>query len=477
MSLIAIAITYTLGGLLFALAFEAGEGDVREVAPGKMTSLDAFLRGKFFSRNVARALLSALTIAGWFLLLDGVFGLMRPASTSAMVRDALKLPFFRYPLLTIFMSQAITVTLIPATALLLPLAFVQRHVRRPRLRNVLLVAAVLLGCTLHTTRYTSFFNVVLGVLIPAACLLIGFLAVDFLTAVASLVAFEIAHSMSQLAALSPSWVHIGYGVAVIAAAIIAAELWAAFHGREYHDSEVRPLYARNIVERQRLQAEVAAAREAQLHLLPKSAPDIAGVSISAACIPARVVGGDFYDFFRLGDNRLGIFIAEGGNRGVASALNIALAKGFLMHTVRRGLPPHEIVTRLQAALGAFISGASASTYVAYAVLDTSVGRLSYARTGEYPKVLLSSKLVNERRVEIVGTEQFVYEGEVELRGGDTVLLVTDGIARKVRLGGSASAGDVLRALERKRRSTELDDDLTAVVVRIERVGSAVGVVA
>src|SRR5207248_10259744 len=114
-------------------------------------------------------------------------------------------------------------------------------------------------------------------------------------------------------------------------------------GREYRDEEVRPLYARHIAERQLLEAEMAAAREAQLHLLPKSVPNIAGLSISAACIPARIVGGDFYDFFPLANNRLGVFIAEGSNRGVGSALNIALAKGFLMHTVRRNLSPHEVL--------------------------------------------------------------------------------------------------------------------------------------
>jgi serine phosphatase RsbU (regulator of sigma subunit) len=190
-----------------------------------------------------------------------------------------------------------------------------------------------------------------------------------------------------------------------------------------------------------------------------------------------VVGGDFYDFFRLGDHRLGIFIAEGGNRGIASALNIALAKGFLMHTVRRGLAPHDIVMRLELALGTLICGVGASTYVAYAVVDTAAGRLWYARTGEYPKVLVSSRPVMERKIELPGSDKVVYEGGSDLRGGDTVLLVTDGIASKVRINGARAADQVLEALGRKRRSQELEDDLTAVVVRVERVGSAIGVVA
>src|SRR5581483_7249736 len=47
--LIMVGFVYAIGGALFAVAYEAGEGDVREMAPGKMTSLDALLRGKVFS--------------------------------------------------------------------------------------------------------------------------------------------------------------------------------------------------------------------------------------------------------------------------------------------------------------------------------------------------------------------------------------------------------------------------------------------
>src|SRR5206468_3186869 len=134
---------------------------------------------------------------------------------------------------------------------------------------------------------------------------------------------------SHLAVLSSSWLEMGVAVGVIGLGVLAVEAWAVLRGREYREDEVRPVYAGNMVERQAMQAELAAAREAQLHLLPKSAPPIDGLTISASCIPARIVGGDFYDFYPLGDGRLGIFIAEGGNRGIGSALNIALAKGFL----------------------------------------------------------------------------------------------------------------------------------------------------
>jgi len=475
--LILVSFVYAIGGALFAIAYEAGEGDVREMAPGKMTSLDALLRGKIFSSNVARSMVFGIAFAGWMFLLDWSINSLVSGAPSPITSDALKLPFFRYPILALIMGNAITVTLVPATALLLPLAFLHRNVHRPALRNTLLVIFALLGCSLAATRHTGMVNSITSVAVLSACILGCFLAMDFLAAIAAVMALSIAESMSGMVAISLGWERTGVSLAALAAVVVAIEIWSALRGREYHDEEVRPVYARNIAERQQLQAEVAAAREAQLHLLPKAAPEIFGASITASCVPARVVGGDFYDFFRLGESRLGIFIAEGGNRGIGSALNIALAKGFLMHTVRRGLAPHEIVRRLQQALGAFISGASSSTYVAYAIIDTAAGQLRYARTGEYPKILVSSKLVDERKVATSDGGNFVYEGAADLRGGDTVLLVTDGIARKVRLSGAGAADEVIRTLAKKRRSSELDDDLTAVVVRVERVGAAVGVVA
>jgi predicted RNA-binding protein (virulence factor B family) len=76
-----------------------------------------------------------------------------------------------------------------------------------------------------------------------------------------------------------------------------------------------------------------------------------------------------------------------------------------------------------------------------------------------------------------GSDKDAYEGSADLRGGDTVLLFTDGIARKVRVSGSRAAEDVLRVLSRKRREHQLSDDLTAIVIRVNRAGSAMEVVA
>lgn len=471
--LIVVGITFLLTGLLIAVAYGAGEGDLREAYPGKMTSLDAFLRGRFFSRNVGRSALFGIAFAAWTLLAEGLADWAFPSGSGRFAADLMKLPFLRYPLVAVFAGQAITVALIPTAGLLLPLAFLGRRVKRPRLRTGLMVLFAVCGCMMDVNKYGNLASAAVGTAVLTAILLGAFFGMDLLAVIFGLGAFEVATALARLTALSPGAAQLGLTVAAMALAFLALETWAALRGREYRDEEVRPQYAGNIAARQLMQAELAAAREAQLHLLPKCAPEIHGLYITAACVPARIVGGDFYDFYPLGDGRLGIFIAEGGNRGIGSALNIALAKGFLMHTVRRGLSPREVIQRLESTLGPLLEGAGAGTtpYVAFAILDTAAATIRWARTGEFPRVALPT-LSAEQRVELPGSDTVILEGSAPLRTGDTVLLFTDGIARRVRTSGPAAADNILKALSRKRREHELEDDLTAVVVRITRATQA-----
>jgi hypothetical protein len=472
-------IVFLIVGLGVAVGYGAGEGDLRELYPGKMTSLDALLRGKIFSRNVARSTLFGTALAAWIMftaaLLDWVFHLYAGGAMAELV----KLPLFRAPLVAVFTSQVLFVSVIPASGLLLPLAFLGRRVHRPVLRNVLMIMLAVFGCLATVTKYGEIETALVAVTALTAILLGAFFGMDLLAAVFGLGAFLVANSMARFIAISPSWLQMGAAVGIIGICFIGMELWAALHGVEYLEDEVRPAYAGNIVARQQMQAEMAAAREAQLHLLPKVAPSVHGLDITAACLPARIVGGDFYDFFSLGEARLGIFIAEGGNRGIGAALTIALAKGFLMHTVRRNLSPGEVIQRLESTLGPLLegSGAVVATHVAYAVLDTAAGTIRYARTGEYPRVLVGGELVAEHSTKMADTGTTLYEGNATLRTGQTVLLFTDGIARRVRIAGPTAAQSILKVLAKKRRGHELEDDLTAVVIKVTRADSAMEVVA
>jgi hypothetical protein len=83
----------------------------------------------------------------------------------------------------------------------------------------------------------------------------------------------------------------------------------------------------------------------------------------------------------------------------------------------------------------------------------------------------------EQRIETPGSSAAVYEGSAALRDGDTILLFTDGIARRVRTTGPKAADGIRKALGKKRREHELEDDLTGIVVQVTRARTAMEVVA
>ena len=409
------------------------------------------------------------------------------------------------PLLLSFVG-ALMATIV---GLLLPLSFLSRRVRSPRVSLGLLIVLSFiasLGCFQH--RPLPFAAGMLVALVLTGTALITFFAFDLLTVIVSLAApILVTYGVYTVWQPAAGLRQIGFVSGTIALLILAVELYFLYRGREYAEDEVRPLYARHLAERLNLQAEVSAAREAQVRLMPRSLPEVSGVQIAASCLPARVVGGDFYDLFTLDDKRLGIFVAEGGGRGLEAALTIAFAKGFLMPRIEAGYPPGEIICDLHHQLTPMLDQ-NHELSIAYAVLDPSARTLSYARTGNYPRVLISENsngggvrqlLAEERKAEVSSAFDLdpkceVREAMLPLAVGDSVVFFTDGLARSLnadfktstskwvesvvsaraaRKRGESLQARLSRALETRAKRTRkigLEDDLTAVVVRFEAGG-------
>jgi serine phosphatase RsbU (regulator of sigma subunit)/MFS family permease len=506
--LLIFAILGVFGGGILAAAYSSGEGDVREAFPGKLTSLDAVITGRVFSRNTGISTLFGLVCGSWLVLALGLvtapFAIRIPQGTSGLagsfLRYATIMPLVLYPLMALSFAAA---------GLLQPLAFLKRYVTR-RLRwhiPVLLVCAFLISTIRTHSASSAEFLVTSAVLV--ASLLAPFFLLDFLATLVSFGVVSSAMGISLSYAIAPrlstSSLELHAGLAL---GLTAFGLVSMTRGRQYSEEQVRPLYARHIAERLSLEAEVSAAREAQLRLLPDSVPEFEGLDIAAACVPAETVGGDFYDFFPLGEGRLGVFIAEGNNRGLAAALTIALAKGYLMQCVERFREPVEILARLEAMLASIFpsdldSNRASFTDFAFASIDTRAGEIRYARTGSYPKVVVvsaASVVASEKMVPVKGRVSPLSEGRATLLPGDHVVLFTDGMGRRLAAGNrkpeeaaavliprqaTAEPGSADRVRERFFRDTKAStepDDLTLVVIRMQaraeyEDSSALGVVA
>jgi HAMP domain-containing protein len=96
-------------------------------------------------------------------------------------------------------------------------------------------------------------------------------------------------------------------------------------------------------EKKRLEEELRIAREIQMSLLPRAAVSIPGLEVTALCIPAREVGGDYYDYFPLGDGRVAILVADVSGKGTSAALYMAELKGLLLSLAQRYDSPRELL--------------------------------------------------------------------------------------------------------------------------------------
>jgi serine phosphatase RsbU (regulator of sigma subunit)/predicted ester cyclase len=134
-------------------------------------------------------------------------------------------------------------------------------------------------------------------------------------------------------------------------------------------------------ERERVEQELGVARRIQHALLPKDLPELEGWKIDHHYQPAREVGGDFYDFLRLEDGRVGLVIGDVSGKGIASALVMANTQSVLRAvTQRTGITPGQALEEANEVLFTYLP---ANVFVTcfYAVLEPGDGRLRYANAG------------------------------------------------------------------------------------------------
>src|SRR5215467_14122406 len=104
---------------------------------------------------------------------------------------------------------------------------------------------------------------------------------------------------------------------------------------------------------QRLQDDLNTAREIQLQLLPRGAREVPGLDLTAAYVPARELGGDFYDFLPYGEGRLALALGDVSGKGTAAALYGSLAIGMLReHAVEHSPAPALMLAMLNRRLHA-----------------------------------------------------------------------------------------------------------------------------
>ncbi len=480
-------------GLLVGVAWGAGEGDVREAYPGKLASLDALTLGKVFSGNVSRSILIGAAFGGWTLVAAGLAQMpwVDQPNAGISIGTPAQMTLSKLPGLFAILTPTFLTIPLAIGGLLVPIAFSHRNFKSARLRLGFLGLLAVLGCSWLGAQSNPTLAAVLITLIAVGCLFGAFFYFDLLTAIVGLTAFTISSLMVTLNIFAPhSRLTVIFPTVALIVVTLAAAAYFVRNGRIYREAEVRPLYAEQVEQRKALQAEESAAREAQLRLAPDSIPSMRGLSIAASCLPARTVGGDFYDFFKISPDRMGVFFAEGGGSGLSAALLIAYAKGLLMPLAPRVDDPLEVLQIIRPSVGPLLSEKEGMG-ILYGVFDRLRGRFEYARLGGYPQVLVSrgdGRPEDPRPPDGRGAE--IDSSSHDLTDGDRVVLFTDGVADALTAAqetkpaawilsflaqqAHASADDLHEALVaalkpkiKKARRQGVDDDLSTIIVRFQ----------
>ena len=202
------------------------------------------------------------------------------------------------------------------------------------------------------------------------------------------------------------------------------------------------LLAQSAVDQARLAQEVRVAREIQTSLLPSTPPSIEGWDIAMAWQSARLVGGDFYDFWRLpvlsdedGNAPLGFVVADVSDKGVPAALFMALARSLMRASALDGSAPLVATSRANRWItrdsqsGMFVT-------LFYGVLDVCTGQLRYTNAGHNPPLLLrysgTDEVLSTPGIALGVIEAApLREAETSLSGGDVLVCYTDGITEAI----------------------------------------------
>jgi len=289
---------------------------------------------------------------------------------------------------------------------------------------------------------------------------------------------------------------------------IAYEMLRVLSGslRAANDASIRDLQEKNrrlaqayadleaaqaqIIEQETLMRELQLASEIQESMLPPALPEIEGFEIGARMIPARMVGGDFFDIIPLGPDSLGIAIGDVSGKGMPAALFMALASSLLRAEAMHGLPPQEALAILNRHLLARNARGMFVTLL-YGVLRRDTGEFHYVRAGHelpigwdasgarmhvalgqgLPLGLFPSPVLDAQSLTLPpgGTLLLYTDGAVEAVDSQGQLLGRDRLYQAARAAPEGSAQDLcdrlVRAIADHQGAAPQADDITLVAIR------------
>jgi len=258
------------------------------------------------------------------------------------------------------------------------------------------------------------------------------------------------------------------GVIVIVNATLAVVVGIALHTYYSMRSQIEASY-RLLREKEALERDLEIARDVQRELLPRSVPTIAGLELTGVCIPATGVGGDYYDYLPVTDNRIGLVIGDVSGKGIPAALLMAGLQASVRGLAHATAPPSEVNRRLNEMVYGSTSDARYATFF-YAMYDVDRRRLTFSNAGHYPPLLITAGGVT--RLLAHGPPIGILEGSeyqqdsCDLAVGDLLVLYTDGIVEAPNRNDEEFGEERLARILGERRGDDLEEIVRVVLDRV-----------
>lgn len=249
--------------------------------------------------------------------------------------------------------------------------------------------------------------------------------------------WEMPHAQFDELIRNQPW--LAYEMARVLSARMTASMNQTIEDLQHKNAELARAYQElkaaqaQIIEKERLERELQLAHDIQMSILPQTLPRPRGYGFGARIVPARAVGGDFYDIIPLGEQKVGIVVGDVAGKGVPAALHMAQAHVLIHVTANLISKPADVLRRVNHQL-VTMGTPSLFVTVLYGVLDTASGQFRYARAGhELPLIGVDgdeAQLVPMGIGQPLGMldEPAIDEGQVLIPPGGGLLLYSDGFA-------------------------------------------------
>lgn len=256
-----------------------------------------------------------------------------------------------------------------------------------------------------------------------------------------------------------------------------------------------PDYLQRIYEKERIQRELEIARNVQLTFLPRRNPEIKGMDIATLCLPAKEVGGDYYDFIEIDPRKLGVVIGDVSGKGISAAFYMTLTKGFLKSQAQTVSSPRQILINMNEL---FYANAERGYFISmiYGVFNLNDRTLTFARAGHNPMILrrpgrgmteeisppgialglekgdVFTRTIEERKIGIEEDDVFLFytDGLNEAQNAYHDEYGEDQLRKIIEAYNQGTAAELLEKIQEDIRGfssgAPQHDDMTAVVIKI-----------